>query len=148
MQFCVTLGIFDHKLCQEALKIALTMGSFTIYLSLLRISLRNLWSGSKCNLVFSLIYWCHFSKNHIQQHRCACCAQQELFIVGILITLESFAFKMKFMVVGFLILGLSSVKTETELSDESSDTKKASKLVSNAAKYCRRRFLISILPHC
>ena len=63
-----------------------------------------------------------------------CCVQQELYIIRILITLESFENKMKFMVVGFLILGLSSVKTETDLSDESSDTKKASKLVSNAAK--------------
>ena len=41
---------------------------------------------------------------------------------------------MKFIVVGFLILGLGSVKTETDQSDVSSGTKKGSKLlVSNPA---------------
>ena len=59
--------------------------------------------------------------------------KQELYIIRVLITLQSFDNKMKFTVVGFLILGLSSVKTETDSSDESSSAKKASKLVSNPA---------------
>ena len=63
-----------------------------------------------------------------------CFIQQELYIIRTLVTLQSFDNRMKFIVVGFLILGLGSVKTETDQSDVSSGTKKGSKLlVSNPA---------------